>query len=61
MAQPGEVARAYMQEEAPDELVGVEPHHLDTVAIGVFTPPQANVLAVEADEAVVADSAVSWL
>ena len=42
-----------MQEEAPDELVGVEPHHLDSVAIGVVAPAEANVLTVEGDEAVV--------
>ena len=55
VAQPGEATRKHMQEEAPDELVGVEPHHLDLVAIGVVAPPEANVLTVEADEAVVAD------
>ena len=55
MAQPGEAARKYMQQEAPDELVGVEAHHLDLVAIGVIAPAEANVLAVEVDEAMVVD------
>ena len=55
MAQPGEAARKHMQQEAPDELVGVEAHHLDLVAIGVVAPPEANMLAVEVDEAMAAD------
>ena len=44
-----------MQEEAADELVGVETHHLGLVAIGVVVPSEAHMLAVEVDEAVVAD------
>ena len=44
-----------MQQETADELVGVEAHHLDLVAVGVVAPPEANVLAVEVDEAMVAD------
>ena len=55
MAQPGEAARKHMQQEAPDELVGVEPHDLDLVGIGVVAPAEAHVLAVEVDETVVAD------
>ena len=44
-----------MQEEAADELVGVETHHLGLVAVGVVAPPEADVLPVELDETVVAD------
>ncbi len=55
MAQPGESARQHMQEEAADELVGVETHHLGLVAVGVVAPPEADVLPVELDETVVAD------
>ena len=55
MAQPGEAARKHMQQEATDEHFGVEPYHLDLVAIGVVAPAEAYVLAVEVDEAVVGD------
>ena len=55
VTQPGKATRQHMQQEAANELVGVEAHHLDPVAVGVVAPPEANVLAVEVDEAMVAD------
>ena len=55
VAQPGEAVREYMQKEAADELVGIEPHHLDCVAVGVIAPAEANVFAIEVDEAMVPD------
>ena len=50
VAQPGEAAREYMQEESADELAGIEAHQLDLVAVGVVAPSKPNVLAVEVDD-----------
>ena len=58
VTQPGESAREHMQEEASDELVGVETHDLALVAVGVVAPSESNVLGVEVDEAVVGDGAL---
>ena len=58
MAQPGKAAREHVQEEAADELVGVEVHHLELVPVGVVAPAEAHLLGVEVDEAVVGDGAL---
>ena len=55
VTQPGEAAREHVQEEASDELAGVEAHHLALVAVGVVTPSEAHLLGVEVDEAMVGD------
>ena len=57
VAQPGEAAREHVQEEASDELTGVERHHLDLVAVRVVAPAEPHSFAVEVDEAVVGDGA----
>ena len=53
VAQPGEAAREHVQEEASDELAGVEAHHLELVAAGVVAPSETHLLGVEVDEAMV--------
>ena len=58
VAQPGEAAREHVQEEASDELAGVEAHHLALVGVGVVAPAESHLLAVEVDEAVVGDGAL---
>ena len=55
VTQPGEAAREHVQEEASDELVGVEAHHLELVAAGVIAPSESHLLGVEVDEAMVGD------
>ena len=55
MAQPGEAARQDMQQEPPDELIGMWAHDLAPIAIGVVAPSETDVLAVDVDEAVVGD------
>ena len=55
MAQPGESVREHVQEKAADELVGVETHDLDFVAMSVIAPAEADVLAVEVDQTVIGD------
>jgi len=55
VAQPCKAVRQHVQEEAADELVGAEAHHLDRVGVGVVAPAEADVLAVEVDETVVSD------
>ena len=60
MAQPGEAVREHVQEEASDELGGVERHDLEFVAVGVVAPSEPNVLGVEVDEAMVGDGAL-WV
>ena len=57
VTQPGEAAREHVQEEASDELAGVEAHHLALVAVGVVAPAESHLLGVEVDEAVVGDGA----
>ena len=44
MAQPRESARKHMKEEAADELLGVEPHHLALVPVSVVAPSEADLL-----------------
>ena len=58
VAQPGKAAREHVQEEASDELAGVEAHHLELVAAGVVAPSETHLHGVEVDEAVVGDSAL---
>ena len=58
MAQPCEAAREHVQEEAADELTGVETHDLALIAVGVVAPAEPNVLGVEVDETVVGDGAL---
>ena len=58
VTQPGEAAREHMQEEAADELAGVERHHLDLVAVGVAAPAESHLLGVEVDETVIGDGAL---
>ena len=58
VAQPGKAAREHVQEEASDELAGVEAHHLELVAAGVVAPSETHLLGVEVDEAVVGDGAL---
>ena len=58
VAQAGEAAREHVQEEASDELPGVEAHHLALVGVGVVAPAESHLLAVEVDEAVVGDGAL---
>ena len=58
VTQPGEAAREHVQEEASDELAGVEAHHLALIAVGVVAPAESHLLGVEVDEAVVGDGAL---
>ena len=58
VAQPGKAAREHVQEEASDELAGVEAHHLELVAAGVVAPSETHLHGVEVDEAVVGDGAL---
>ena len=55
VAQPRESAREHMKKEAADELAGVEAHHLALVAVSVVAPSEANMLAIEVDEAMIGD------
>ena len=55
VAQPRESAREHMKKEAADELARVETHHLALVAVSVVAPSEANMLAIEVDESMIAD------
>ncbi len=55
MADPGEALRQDMQEKPTDKLAAVKAHDLDLVAMGVVAPAEADMLAVEVDEAMVGD------
>jgi hypothetical protein len=44
-----------MEQEAADELLGAERHHLDAIAVGVVLPAEADEAVVEAEEPVVGD------
>ena len=55
VAQPRESAREHMKKEAASELAGVEAHHLALVAVSVVAPSEANMLAIEVDETMIAD------
>ena len=55
MADAGESERQDMQQEAADELIGVQAHGLLAIAVGVIAPAKAHVLSVEINQAVVGD------
>ncbi len=55
MADAGESERQDMQQEAADELIGVQSHGLFAIAVGVIAPVKAHVLSVEINQAVVGD------
>ena len=61
MAQPRESARKHMKEEAADELLGVEPHHLALVPVSVVAPSEADLPAIEVDEPMVGDGGLVGL
>ena len=50
-----------MKEEAADELLGLEPHHLALVPVGVVAPAESDLLGVEVDETVIGDGGLVGL
>ena len=55
MTDAGESERQDMQQEAADELIGVQAHGFLAIAVGVIAPAKAHVLSVEINQAVVGD------
>src|SRR5437867_10111531 len=44
-----------VEQEAPDELLGIECHHLDGIAMGAVLPAEADEPAIEGENAFVGD------
>src|SRR3989442_13767190 len=55
MADADEAVGNHVEEEAAEELIAVEVHDLQAVAVGVVTPPEADAAVGDGDEAVVGE------